>query len=95
MHYTFFQWFLAPWGWHKVCRNICRCKKSLEEGVVHLVYWNKINYKTKLTENTKNFTGPCGTSPVQVRRDTAVLNRSLSTETNFWKLKITNTASSS
>jgi hypothetical protein len=28
-----------PWGWHRVCRNICRGKKSVKESVVHLLDW--------------------------------------------------------
>jgi hypothetical protein len=33
-----------PWGWHKVCRNTCRNKKSLKKSVVHLLDRNKINF---------------------------------------------------
>ena len=36
------------WRWHKVCRNICRDKKSMKESVVNLLDWNKTNNVSQL-----------------------------------------------
>jgi hypothetical protein len=47
---------LTPWGWHKVCRNVCRGKKLIKESVVHLLDWNKISYHKCTVYNKKSET---------------------------------------